>query len=776
MLIPTLGLNFIGKGFALIFISFFDFVAYLLLSAAYSVFLAVSNINIFGTSAGAELFDSIVERFYMVISIAMIFVFAYQLIMMIINPEGDTAKASTSLVKDTVISVLAIAVLPLIFDYMHIFQKHVIQDNTIPAIILGGNPTPTDEAGGDLSVMVFMSFFHPVGTSYSTFIDEAGNLSSSAKNDCTSAGASGEICDEWIAAFSEYKGSTGVKTIAPFSKRGTLRSEIDEEGGMEYLWILSTAAALAVAWFFFSYSIDIGTRAVKLGFLQLIAPVPLIMRIFPKSKGMFDAWINELKKTYIEIFIRLAVIFFIVYLCQMVPILIDAIFSSTSGAGSNALLKGIATVCLILGLLKFAKEAPELFKKIFSSGPGGLFEGVNLKPGMKKRIESNDFAMKGIGAASGIVSGVAGAAMQAGRNRWREVHQGDGVNSDVKAGAAAAASVAASIPKAIMNGARTGFTNAPKNLTKESMGDLMSQSMQTAQAGQINASNKFRNNMEEIKAAGKHVIEAEGVMNTLQAGVEETFGRAGKNLSEAMKPIMTDLTGAGYSNKALQTAKQTSEMFNQVLKRTEKSTEAIGKAEDDAKKKIMAEGKANFLGKEYTSNAISKTAAGKVGNEQLFNITDKSGANHLVNSKGHVVDRNGNRLGTDIYKTVKDVTDEIGKASKELKNEYKAEALNKSGVRNAAKTQLSTINEYLSKHMGDLGANASRDIAEIVSKNMGSGVTLDQFMTQVTDLGPQGDFNAKQAATISALKSFMDDTQNNITTAQQQKAEEKKDK
>lgn len=64
-------------------------------------------------------------------------------------------------------------------------------------------------------------------------------------------------------------------------------------------------------------------------------------------------------------------------------------------------MKAIAAIVLIIGLLKFAQEAPELFKKLFSFG-GGLLEGMDLNPRGKLRGDLSGAAntARGIGTAA----------------------------------------------------------------------------------------------------------------------------------------------------------------------------------------------------------------------------------------------------------------------------------------------------------------------------------------------------------------------------------------
>ena len=95
---------YIKNGFAFLFIELLDTAVYAILATAYNIFNAVSKLNLFGGgTAGEELYNTITSRFYSVLSIIMIFVFAYQLIMMIIDPEGKEQKASGTFVKDTLV-------------------------------------------------------------------------------------------------------------------------------------------------------------------------------------------------------------------------------------------------------------------------------------------------------------------------------------------------------------------------------------------------------------------------------------------------------------------------------------------------------------------------------------------------------------------------------------------------------------------------------------------------------------------------------------------------
>lgn len=388
----------------LLFIGLIDTVCYGLLMVAYNIFYAVAQLDLFGGgTAGTLLYENITKRLYMILSVVMVFIFAYQLIMLIIDPDGKSKGAMSQIIKDTLISIILLIVLPLGYRYMAMFQFHVLENGTIPAIIMGTNGASSGNPGKNVAGMVLISFFHPNGTDYNTFFDENGKLKSSANEDCLSATAAmdGEehpkTCELYIEGLEEWSSDNGWINALTY-KRKKLRHWVNDT--MSYQIILSSFAALACAYVFFLYAIDIGVRAVKLGVLQLISPIPVILRIFPTTKKSFETWVDHMKKTYLELFIRVAVIFFALEVVKLIPTFIDILFEANDSSTAGGFTKCIATVILIIGVLKFGQEAVPLFKEIFSVG-GNLLKDVNLSPkkGVKGRLEDNKALMWGSGKA-----------------------------------------------------------------------------------------------------------------------------------------------------------------------------------------------------------------------------------------------------------------------------------------------------------------------------------------------------------------------------------------
>lgn len=821
MLIPTLGANWFIKTLALLFVWALDSLAYLLVSISYTIFYAVSGLNLFSTAEGAEIYTTISERIYLVLSIAMVFVFAYFIIMMIIDPDGSAGKTTSSLVKETVISLIAIVVLPTLFNWMSIFQEHVIKENTIGTIILGVNGSVGENPGKQISMIVFTAFYHPVGSSYSTFMKNDGTMKEKtidgdelgAIEECEKNGASNKICQQYYDGLSEWASDPNKVAVTDLTSRKKLRHAIGDDNGMEYMWILSTGCAIAVAYFFFSYAIDLGTRAVKLGFLQLIAPVPLILRIFPTSKKNFDTWKSELIKTYLEVFLRLAVIFFIVLLCQSVPIFIDALWASNDNVPGGIVTKAIATVCLILGLLKFAKDAPALFKTLFASN-GGLFAGMDWKPGMKRRIAENEYAMKGLSTGVGALGGMAGnIAMRAHQSYNNNPNAGNGLSNSVGAGFQAALAGLTAAPRGLISGGRKGFTNTPTELSGESIRNVANSGVDAAHASMVTAQNKhqdMRDNLSDPSAWANNKI---------------------ADMTDNRNEFLGHMFGTGVGGQAaLDTANKASTTIGNYMKLAESKTKSTSDAWTDLEKKLNKGEIVEFGGKKYSlaggtytetkpldpkyrstdaiTGDIANLNAQKTEIGKKIAALDKEFANALNGSskytpkdiadkKSKLLEQNKaadasianfqkeladtneaikNATVTQEYSTMKDLKSIFD----QRKNEIIAEAVN-GDFKAGATTTMANLNKQLSKELANLGQENINKINEkIVDCFKDSSNSELKKITNVQQLVKHmSDQNAViDADTIAALgkvKSMLGNQASNIVIMEQQKAQQKQE-
>lgn len=380
-----------------------DYVIYLAINICYQLFEVVSKVEVFST----ENVGVISRRIYTIIGIVMLFVFAYNIILAIVDPDSLSKgeKSVKNIVQNTIISIVLVTLFPLICEYMQIFQNHIIENNTIGNLIMGSTASDSGENGQtkgalNVSVTIFTAFYHP--------IDE--NKEPVTLTECESSSV--KLCSRYKEMADNAK--NGIGGLWNFMHDEDLKDGIYDDD-MEYLFPLSTIAGVVAAYLFLSFSLDLGVRAAKLGALKLIAPIPIFLRITKPKGGQFDKWFSEFTKTYLQVFERIVIINFAMLLISFVSDI--NIFASGGGIFINV----IATVVVILGILKFAKDAPKMLEDIFN---------VKIpQMSIKKKINDNEYALRGasvLGAAGTTAVGNVIKGIGAGKSVGQVIKTGFG--------------------------------------------------------------------------------------------------------------------------------------------------------------------------------------------------------------------------------------------------------------------------------------------------------------------------------------------------------------
>lgn len=380
-----------------------DYVIYLAINICYQLFEVVSKVEVFST----ENVGVISRRIYTIIGIVMLFVFAYNIILAIVDPDSLSKgeKSVKNIVQNTIISIVLVTLFPLICEYMQIFQNHIIENNTIGNLIMGSTASDSGENGQtkgalNVSVTIFTAFYHP--------IDE--NKEPVTLTECESSSV--KLCSRYKEMADNAK--NGIGGLWNFMHDEDLKDGIYDDD-MEYLFPLSTIAGVVAAYLFLSFSLDLGVRAAKLGALKLIAPIPIFLRITKPKGGQFDKWFSEFTKTYLQVFERIVIINFAMLLISFVSDI--NIFASGGGIFINV----IATVVVILGILKFAKDAPKLLEEIFS---------VKIpQMSIKKKLNENEYALRSasvLGAAGTTAVGNVIKGIGAGKSVGQVIKTGFG--------------------------------------------------------------------------------------------------------------------------------------------------------------------------------------------------------------------------------------------------------------------------------------------------------------------------------------------------------------
>lgn len=155
-------------------------------------------------------------------------------------------------------------------------------------------------------------------------------------------------------------------------------------------WLLAIVTALAVMVFIIILLIDVVVRGLKLVFLELIAPIPIMCYMNPKDK-IFNEWIKMYFATFADLFMKLLGI-------EIAIKLLNLVWQVTSSQN------GLIRVLFVFGIFLFAKAVPDILSKVFGIKVAGGSFG-----------QAAGLVKKGLGLGAGIAGGaiaggIAGAA------------------------------------------------------------------------------------------------------------------------------------------------------------------------------------------------------------------------------------------------------------------------------------------------------------------------------------------------------------------------------
>lgn len=373
-----------------------DQVIYGLLSIMYQIFFAVSGVDILG----GDIVRSIYARVQIILGVFMVFKLAVSILQGIVSPDAvlDKKRGMGTIVTRIVVSLLMLTLMAplnisannewekqvnnngLLFGTLFSLQNRILSNNTIGRLIVGSNAademTSTQnlkEVGRLFSNTVLKTFIFP-NVVEDTNNKVCPNLDSSILqiyND--KASAPGEVLSLVNIGCDTTGG--GVSLFG-----GILQDFVGEEQyAFSYYLGLSTIAGIVIVVILIGYTVDVAVRVFKLAILRLVAPVPIISHINisakeGKGEDAFSVWTRSLISTYLDLFIRLAVIYLVLFFIQ--AILVNGFEWTSSHGSNNFIIKTFVNIFIILGLMLFAKQAPKYIKSVLGIKPGPSSVGL----------------------------------------------------------------------------------------------------------------------------------------------------------------------------------------------------------------------------------------------------------------------------------------------------------------------------------------------------------------------------------------------------------------
>ena len=353
-----------------------DSVIYSLISWLYSVFITIAKARILTS----KVMDPLIERLYLVIGIFALFFAAYTFINVIINPDNISKGDSSPVgfIKNIVISILALTFIPTVFNFAYSVQSSILDSNIITKIFLDPSTIAFQKDQDNYSsfgTTMFQASFFVTNSSDTVLLTNYQ-----------------EITTKYVIPYNDIKWYT------------ELMPQIKNEE-ITYNYGISGAIGIFVAYVFLVYCIDVGIRAIKLCFLEVMAPLPALLLMVPGQKKMFQAWIKEVLKTFFEIFIKIAIVVFGVFMINLVKEAFDSNQQAIFGNVSNSVLN-FSKLFVFVGICIFIKRAPKLISDIF--GIDMSENGLSLKKRFDEFKESiapvTNFASRAAGLVGGTIA------------------------------------------------------------------------------------------------------------------------------------------------------------------------------------------------------------------------------------------------------------------------------------------------------------------------------------------------------------------------------------
>ena len=393
------------------------------------ILFGIFDLSSLTTASG--IMNGIYARIYVILGIFMAFKLSFSFFQYIVDPEsmsGKNEKGVSKLISRTIIMLLVLVSVPSILfgsdeggGLIQRAQKAFLP--MLPRLLLGinedsgvsidnGNNTDDIASAADtMAVSTLRAFFAP-------------------SQELDSACGQGTYADTpQITSVVEFLSnlnltcSAGVNVDLVLVQFGSAKYY-----KYTYNFLVSTIVGILLVLMLLGITIDVAKRVFKLIILEVVAPIPIMSLIDPKSSkdGAFSHWLKSLISTFLDIFIKLGLLYVIIMLVQL--IVNQKLFQNYPEFFEDPLRSSYLTVILILGLIFFAKEAPKFIKDslgIKDSGAGlgtGLGAAVGAVGGL---VGGRSLSGMLTGAAAGASADPKQGAWAAGRDTAGKIRTGD---------------------------------------------------------------------------------------------------------------------------------------------------------------------------------------------------------------------------------------------------------------------------------------------------------------------------------------------------------------
>lgn len=312
--------------------------------------------------------EGIFTRMGLIIGIFMVFRVTFAFIQYIVDPDTmlDKNKGMGNIVKKIVIAIVLLGSTTSLFKLAYRVQNLIVDSHIISKVIFNNDIEDTESFGGRLSAEVFTAFYR---------LNDAADT---AGNDCEYYFTNDNDTNIIKENIAQKNGSLDIAYSCITERDNNNNYIVDFDGGGFIALVMGAVVLYTVAIF----TIQVGVRLVQLAYLQIIAPIPIIMYITPKGDDYLKKWGTQCLTTFLDFFLRTAIIYFAVAIIQN---LMEAETLKAILSGGGEIRSGWQTayvfVIMVIAILVFAKKVPALLKEIFPSlgGAASFDYGLSFK-------------------------------------------------------------------------------------------------------------------------------------------------------------------------------------------------------------------------------------------------------------------------------------------------------------------------------------------------------------------------------------------------------------
>lgn len=370
----------------------------------YDIFMKLCNSRVLDS----DVIELIAGRVGVILGLIMLFMTMFSVVQLVLEPEKltDKEKGIGNIVKKILVVIVMLGMSSSAFGLMYGVQKTVINSNIIAKFLLPYD-VDTTNFGGLLASELFTAFYK--------FDD---NLALDGL-DSTEQGCMDKLTTlkSEIAEYGEFGRATDSKNT------GCLNAKSGDYYMVDLNALLLPIVGAFAVYFIFSYCLSVGMRTFQLAFLEIISPMAIVSYLSPKKDTMFQKWWKIYFSTYIDVFLRIAIINVAVFL---IAVIFDANMSGTFwesvGGKTTGWIDTIMTIFIIMSLLMFAKKAPDLLKELFPSGASKLGMGITPPKKLIDNMAGADLIKRGYGAVNVGARSWARNTRKAIGNVWDEMH------------------------------------------------------------------------------------------------------------------------------------------------------------------------------------------------------------------------------------------------------------------------------------------------------------------------------------------------------------------